>query len=183
MKIWGFFAQGRLFYSVLPAAPRRPKKGAKKTAKKAKGAKPGKDGSTNMTGTRYQALVRSQFQVWASKCWGPRKPRRVLLVQDHERCLWAEDSLRALKEEGFDLLKNFPKSSPDLNHIEGVWHLLRQELDKGAPTARETRAEFLGRLRRTVARMNDAGAFAAVAENQKERATEVLELKGAKTRW
>jgi len=91
--------------------------------------------------------------------------------------------LAALKAEGFEVLENYPKSSPDLNHIEGVWHLLRQELDAHAPSAREARGEFLARLRSTVGRMNASGAFVGLAANQKERAADVLRLKGAKGPW
>ena len=40
-----------------------------------------------------------------------------------------------------------------------------------------------GGIALTVARMNKSGAFAGLAANQKERAADVLSLKGAKTRW
>ena len=197
VKIWGFFAGAKLCYAVLPAAPRRPGKGKKGKGKKGKGMrktgkaavgggeekKKAKDGTTNMTAVRYQALARSHFKGWAKKCWGRQKPAAPLLVQDHERCLWTEDSLAALEKAGFEVLEDFPKSSPDLNHIEGAWHLLRQELDKRAPTGRENRAQFLCRLRATVARMNKSGDFADIAHNHKERAADVLALKGAKTKW
>ena len=136
-----------------------------------------------MTAARFQALVQARFKGWAGEGWPRRKPRALPLVQDHEKCLRTKESLRALKSEGFKVLEDYPKSSPDLNHIEGAWHLLRQELDARAPTTRETRAQFLSRLRATVARMNKSGAFAGIAGNQKERAADVLRLKGAKTRW
>ena len=80
-------------------------------------------------------------------------------------------------------VEEFSKSSPDLNHVEGVWHRLRQELEKKAPTGIETRAAFLARLRRTVARMNQSGEFKTLATNQKQRAREVIALKGAKCKW
>ena len=77
----------------------------------------------------------------------------------------------------------FPKSSPDLNHVEGVWHLVKQEVEAKAPAGQEKRGVFLARLRRTVARMNKAGASASVASNRKERASDVVTLKGAKSKW
>ncbi len=39
-------------------------------------------------------------------------------------------SLEAVAGQGVEILSNFPKSSPDLNHIEGVWHLLKRELTR-----------------------------------------------------
>jgi len=58
------------------------------------------------------------------------------------------------KDAGRDVVKNFPKSSPDLNHVENVWAFLRQKLEGNAPTGRETRGQFLRRLSRTVAGIN-----------------------------
>jgi len=81
------------------------------------------------------------------------------------------------------VVENFPKHSPDLNHIEGVWALLKKELADKAPVAIEKRAEFLTRLRRTVTRMNQNGGFANASSGQKERADDVIELSGARTKW
>ena len=81
------------------------------------------------------------------------------------------------------MVENFPKSSPDLNHIENVWHRLRQKVEEKAPTGRETRAQFLARLRRAVSQLIKSKALVDIWANQKERAADVLELKGAKTGW
>ena len=107
------------------------------------------------------------------------------LIQDHERCLWNERSLDALKAAGFSVVENFPVSSPDLNAIEGWWNRLRMRLDDTAPEEMESRADFLVRLRRTVHWLNDNAADDALhlAQNQKERARKVKELKGARCEW
>ena len=182
VKVWGYFANGKLQYHVLPLVQKKPKKGAKKVAAKKKKAKKEKT-TSNMNGARYQKMAKDLFPRWATKCWGRAKPARVLLVQDHERCLWAESSLRAAKDAGCDVVKNFPKSSPDLNHVENVWAFLRQKLEGNAPTGRETRGQFLRRLSRTVAGINKSKALLGLWANHKERAAEVLKLKGAKTSW
>ena len=162
VKIWGFLANGRLEYFVLPAD------GPKKT--------------THMNGQRYNDLVQSKFAAWRRECFHDGKT--VYLIQDHERCLWQERNLKALRAAGF-VVEEFPKSSPDLNAIEGIWGRLRQVLTEREPTARETRAEFLTRLRRTVTWLNDneRESMLYLCRNLKERADDVLENKGAKTKW
>ena len=128
VKIWGFFSNGHLLYYVLPA-------------------------ETHMNGERYAHLVATKFAEWRRSCFADDRP--VHLVQDHERCLWQARCLDALRRAGRDVVKNHPKHSPDLNAIEGRWHVLRQRLDVTAPTEIETRAEFLSRLRRAVAWLNE----------------------------
>ena len=82
-------------------------------------------------------------------------------------------------------VEKYPKSSPDLNAIEGVWHLLRQLLDEEAPDKRETRSQFLARLRQTAAWMNKhrKDDMLKLCTNQRTRARDVQLLKGARTKW
>ena len=164
VKIWGLFADGLLFYHVLPVDAE------KKT--------------TNMNAARYQKLVQSKFASWRRSAFRSASVRPIL-VQDHERCLWKGSSLKALKGAGFNVLKNYPKCSPDLNAIEGWWRRLRQRLEETAPTAHESRPDFLKRLRRTVVRMNAQlrPEGRKLCRNQKERAKAVLLLRGAKCKW
>ena len=188
MKIWGYFANGRLRYHVLPLAKR-----AKAVAPAMKGSKDkrkkrqvrnqkAKGATSHMNAPRFQAMVKTFFKKWAKECWGRAKPKTVQLVMDHETCLHTDESLQAIADQGVEVVP-FPKSSPDLNHIEGVWHLVKQEMDKLAPAGRETRGAFLARLRRTVAKMNKAGDFDHIAFNHTERAADVIKLKGAKSKW
>ena len=151
---------------MLPADPKRP---GRKT--------------THMNGWRYLGLVESKFQEWRRACFGQDVP--CALVQDHEKCLWQADNLAAMREAGCTVIQEFPKSSPDLNAIEGAWHLLRQRLEQTEPDEIEGRAEFLARLRRNVRWLNEhqAEALQEMCCNQKKRAADVLQLNGAKTKW
>ena len=90
-----------------------------------------------------------------------------------------------MREAGCTVVQDFPKSSPDLNAIDGAWHLLRQRLEQTEPDEIEGRAEFLARLRRNVRWLNEhqAEALQEMRCNQKKRAADVLELNGAKTEW
>ena len=164
VKIWGLFADGALCSDVLPADQKKR--------------------TTNMNTQRYKQLVQGKFAKW--RCHVFRSNHiRPHLVQDHERCLWKDSSLKALKAAGFHVLKNYPKCSPDLNAIEGWWRRLRQRLEETAPVKCEKRAEFLKRLRRTVTWLN-ANCRAegrTLCCNQKDRANRVLLLKGAKREW
>ena len=165
VKIWGFLANGKLMYWVLSAGPDK------------------KHTTTHMNGDRYEHLVSSRFADWRASCFGDDEP--CYLVQDHERCLWQARNKGALKAAGCKLEEDFPKSSPDLNAIEGVWRFLRERIDATAPTVIETRPEFLVRLRRCVAWLNEHRRehMLYLCTNQKERAADVQKLGGAKTKW
>ena len=147
MEIWGLFANGCLGYWVLPSDSDPHAKGvcsAKKAKARAKAKAKGKrkkraTGTTNMTIPRYVDLVNTHFKAWRQKCFGDDGV--VHLVQDHEWCLWNERSLAALKKAGFSVLEKYPKSSPDLNAIEGWWYRLKTRLNA---TAKGFNAKPLG---------------------------------------
>jgi hypothetical protein len=166
VKIWGLLANGRLEYWVLPADPEEPGKK-----------------STNMTGERYEQLINTKFAVWRRACFADSAPCH--LVQDHEKCLWQPQNLDALRRAGCPVVSGHPKSSPDLNAIEGVWRLLKERLEATEPEGVETRAEFLARLRRSVNWLNEHKEedMLNMCTNQKVRAKEVLERGGAKCSW
>ena len=166
IKIWGFLANGRLEYWALPQDHDAPKYK-----------------STNMNGDRYNDLVKTRFGKWRRQCFGDGKPCR--LVQDHERCLWQDRNLEALQAAGCNVVDNFPKSSPDLNAIEGVWHLLKKRMLETEPEDMETRAVFLTRLRRQANWLNDVrrDLLLELCTNQKQRGREIEELRGAKCKW
>ena len=96
-----------------------------------------------------------------------------------------ERNLLALRRAGCNVVRTFPKHSPDLNAIEGWWRVLRERLEETAPVDYETREAFIARLRRTVTwlNLNRNEDALKIATNQKARARDVVELGGAKTRW
>ena len=162
VKIWGMMANGVLHYYLLPADGRR---------------------TTNMNGERYKYMIDRFFAQWRRDSFGDDRP--VNLVQDHEKCLWKAENVLALRKSGCNLLKNFPKHSPDLNAIEGFWNLLRIRLQDTAPANLESRGSFVTRLRRCVTWLNEnkAEQVLRMCNNQKERAKAVKELDGAKCAW
>ena len=90
-----------------------------------------------------------------------------------------------LSKAGCPVVQNFPKHSPDPNAIEGQWRQLRERLNETAPVEIETRPEFLCRLRRVVNWLNEHRREHALhmCTNQRERAKDVEDLLGAKTKW
>ena len=105
-------------------------------------------------------------------------------MQDHERCLWQERNLPALRQAGCIVVQKIPKYSPDLYAIEGWWRVLRDRLEAAAPEEIESREDFLAHLRQTVAWRNanqwEDGKH--LCTNQRARALDVQELLGAKTK-
>ena len=110
---------------------------------------------------------------------------RVLVVKDFERFLRSEATLTAEAKAGCDQVDDYPKCSPDLNAIEGWWRRLKLRLEEHEPTERESRDAFLKRLRRAVHFLNSRcrAQGRRLCRNQKERAKDVIKLKGARTRW
>ena len=136
-----------------------------------------------MNGETYQRLVTSKFADWRRSCFGDDEPCR--LVQDHEKCLWVEQNLRALRQAGCQVMDDYPKSSPDLNAIEEVWNMMRQRLESTEPVDFEDRPAFLARLRRCVNWLNEkqGDALLTACTNQKDRTKYVIKLKGAMAKW
>jgi ribosomal protein S3 len=86
-----------------------------------------------------------------------------------------------LKKANIKVLKNFPKSSQDLNVIEVAWRELKARLYATAPTKLENRDNFLRRMHRAVAWVNKnrADLFLELCQGQKVRARQIL-AKGAR---
>ena len=161
--------QARDAFRLARSRARRPEKPNKKT--------------THMNGETYHRLVTSKFSWWRRACFGDDEPCR--LVQDHEKCLWQEHNLQALRQAGCAAIDDYPKSSPDLNAIEEVWNLIRQRLESTEPEDFEDRLAFVARLRRCVNWLNERhrDALLTMCTNQKLRGKDVIKLTGAKTKW
>jgi len=167
VKIWGFFCDGRLEYYVVPKDY----------------TDNGKLTTQHMNGQRYQAMVKKHFANWRKKCL-PRCSR-VFVVKDYERFLRSEDTIAAETAAGLQQVPKYPKSSPDLNAIEGWWRKLKLHLEEREPTHRETREDFIRRLRRAVDHLNSncRAQGRRLCRNQKERARDCKKLSGARTKW
>ena len=127
----------------------------------------------------YCELVEDHFERWAGPC--------QYLVQDFEGCLRTSASLDAIRKAGLTLVEDYPRSSQDFNAMENVWGLLRERLDVTLPRMRESRGQFIERLRAAVAWINRSqrDLLWYLATNQKERATDCLccEPPGGRTKW
>jgi transposase len=167
VKVWGMLCRGRLCIEVLPEDPNT------------------KSGTAHMNGARYQRLISRVGKKWLRQCHKGRLPHSVSLVQDHERCLWADKSIECLSKNHFRVLEDYPPSSPDLNVIEGVWAHLRKELNERAPVHIERREDFIKRLHAAVRVLNTSkmDTLLSMCDTLQERARDVIYLKGARTGW
>ena len=102
----------------------------------------------------------------------------AFFVQDHERCLWCSEPRLAMKEQGLTLLEDYPKCSQDLNAIEVAWREVRNRFAETEPASRETRRDFIVRLRNAVAWVNSnrSDYLLHQCRNQKDRARDVKKL-------
>ena len=136
---------------------------------------------TTMNRWEYAWIVRHRFKHWLGK----RKDR--LLVQDHEGCLWSNESIEAMQQIGLKVIDWHPTYSPDLNAIENAWSFLRCRLEQTHPTSeeRERRSAFISRLRSAVAWVNKhhKSGMRSLCFNQKARAADVELQEGYRTGW
>ena len=125
----------------------------------------------------YKWLIENRFQKWMRGC--------NLVVQDFERCLRCDEPMEAFRDIGLSLVEGHPKYSQDFNAIENAWHILKERLYATLPTQRETRAEFMPRVRNAVRWINTnrRKQLLYLCNNQKERAQDCIDLKGGRTKW
>ena len=165
VKVWGLLLNGHICIHILPTA----EKGV---------------GTAHMNGPRYREMITKFGRKWISECFPNQVPKHVRLVQDHERCLWQDASLACLKNHGFDVLENYPVNSPDLNAIETVWNMIRQELFASSPTSVESREDFIHRLRAAVRTVNkNRDGLMRLCTKMPEKVRAVQKLQGARTAW
>ena len=132
-----------------------------------------------MNNMLYAELVEDKFEDWCGNCeW---------LVCDYEGCIRSADALHALSKTPLRLLDPYPVSAQDFNAMENVWDILRERLNLNQPRHKETREEFIKRLRAAVRWANEhrADQLWYLSTNQKERADECLNTKppGGRTSW
>ena len=130
----------------------------------------------------YAKIVTKNFPHWVRLVMG--RTAKPTLIQDHERALWTEEAVKAIKQSGLHLLEAYPKCSQDLSVIETAWRELRARLDDTEPVHMEDRRAFLKRLRLAVAWVN-RNRQTYLRERcfaQKERAQDVLDMKGGRTK-
>ena len=125
----------------------------------------------------YAWIIERRFPQWLEGC--------DKLVQDFERCLRCAEPLAALAKLSVQLVPGYPRCSQDLNAIENAWAMLRDRLLQTMPTCLETRTAFCVRVRAAVGWLNRnrARELLELCENQKARATAVLEVGGGRTKW
>ena len=131
----------------------------------------------------YEWVIQRKFPDWIKNSFGVQK-RGVSLLQDHERCLWADEPRKAMRNIGVMLLTNFPKCSQDMNPMETVWRELRTRLAQTQPVARESREAFICRLRSAVTwvNRNRADYLLYLSTAQREWAQDLIDAKGARTK-
>ena len=95
------------------------------------------------------------------------------------------EPLAAFREIGVKLVDDYPKCSHDLNAIENAWKILRERLYDTLPAAVESREGFTNRLKNAVRwiNANKRTELSYLCGNQKERARDLIELGGARTKW
>ena len=130
-------------------------------------------------------VIEKRFPTWLDDAFGADRAK-TFLVQDHEKPLWTAEPRSEMKKIGVSLLEQYPKCSQDMNAIEAAWKELRERLYSTQPVGRETRDEFVTRLRAATAWLNrnKFDYLMYLCNRQKEVAHEVVHVrKGARTHF
>lgn len=122
-------------------------------------------------------IIKSYFSMWLHGC--------DLVVQDFEKCLRCDEPLAEYKKINVQVLPKYPKCSQDLNAIENAWKLLRERMYSTMPDYLEPRDEFITRVRNSARWLNanSHDQLLYLCSNQKERADDVIEMEGGRTKW
>ena len=90
-----------------------------------------------------------------------------------------------MKDVGMSVVERFPAYSPDLNPIENCWRLLKGLLDKRIPPERDTRRAQVRAIHDAVKKINrnHRDLLMHLKDSMKDRARDVLALKGARKRY
>ena len=158
IRVWGLLVVGMLFITVLPAGQA-------------------------MNRWWYAWVIEKKFPSWLRTALKSKARKGVYLVQDHERALWTQEPRQAMRDQGIELLENYPKCSQDLNPIETAWREVRARLNVTMPTHHESRDQFICRLRSAVAWVNQHRKkyLLEICTSQKAWAKDVQDMTGGRT--
>ena len=117
------------------------------------------------------------------------KGRAPILLMDHERCIRSKKATAELKKLGFEVLKMYPKGSPDLNPIENSWSFLKRKVYNLSvfPDKLCKRKAWIEKIHNAARWMHTAEAGDTLSkigyQSLKQRCKDVIALGGGKTRW
>ena len=143
------------------------------------------DDSVSMNSSRWMAFLEKHIKPWCLEMGFDFKNRIPTLVLDGEKALHTKPARKALRRLGFKVLK-VPPSSPDLNPIENVWSMMKRHVFKTEtfPSRIEQRNFWVRKIHdsaRGVQRKQNL--CDTVRLSWKQRAADVIAMKGARTKW
>lgn len=100
-----------------------------------------------MSGKYFSRFIREKFPALFSGCYNKK-----LFVMDNDPSQRSIAATKAIKEQGCELFC-IPPRSPDLNPIENLFHVVKNNLEcqvRQAEITRETWPEFKTRVRKTL---------------------------------
>lgn len=136
----------------------------------------------NVTGERFARFVKHCFPGAFEKCG--KTPVDQLFLQDGDPKQTSKVAEEAWKELGCQMF-SIPARSPDLNPIENIFHLVRQELANDALVQeiyKENYEDFCKRVANTISNFS-VEVIDRTIDSMKDRLRRVIQTKGERTKY
>ena len=135
-----------------------------------------------MNGKFFASFIRQHFNLcfWRA---GPQRDGKRLFVMDSDPSQTSKVAKNALKDIECELLR-IPRSSPDINPIENIFHIVKNLLECEAIEENltcETFEEFKTRVLRTIKNVDPAIIDKAI-ESMPQRVRLIIKGKGYRTK-
>ena len=133
--------------------------------------------------TFFANFIREHFNLRFAHA-GPKRDGKRIFVMDNDPSQVSKVAMRALEEIEAELQK-IPSCSPDINPIEGIFHIVKDMLEKEAierNITKESSEEFQTRVLRTLVDLDPAVVDKAI-DSIPRRMRAIIKGKGSRTKY
>lgn len=136
-----------------------------------------------LNGNFFANFIRQHFNLCFARA-GPKRNGKRVFVMDNDPSQVSRVAMRALEEIEAELW-NLPSCSPDINPIEGIFHILKDLLEEEAIDSKITKEsfdEFRNRVLQTLGEL-DPDVIDKAIDSMPRRMRAIIKGKGSRTKY